>query len=149
MTYEEAASFPVPHLTAAQALYMRLSLPPPFSAQVPLKEKILIWGGSTAVGHHAVQLAALSGLEVIVTASPSAHAELKELGAAHCVDYKDPDVVVKIREAGGPEGIIYALDTVAEYGSTDAAIVRNLDMCLETINPVFRTPCRRSVAAGS
>jgi NADPH:quinone reductase-like Zn-dependent oxidoreductase len=137
MSYEEASSFPIPHLTAVQALYMRLPLPLPFSKQAPLKERILIWGGSTAVGHHAIQLAVLSGLEAIVTASPSAHAELKALGATHCVDYKDPDVVAKIREVGGPEGIIYALDTVAEHGSTDAAIVCDLCVCLEAIDPVF------------
>ena len=83
----------------------------------------MIWGGSTAVGHHAVQLAALSGLKVFVTASPAAHAELKALGAEACFDYKAPDVVKQIQAAAGEEGIIYCLDTVTEKGSTDACVV--------------------------
>ncbi|KAI0031021.1 chaperonin 10-like protein [Vararia minispora EC-137] len=122
MTYEEAASFPIPHLTAVQALYMRLPIPTPFSSQAPLKEKILIWGGSTAVGHHAVQLATLSGLEVIVTASLGAHKELKALGAARCIDYKALDVVAQIKAAAGPDGVIYALDTHASDGSTEHVV---------------------------
>ncbi|KAI0028239.1 chaperonin 10-like protein [Vararia minispora EC-137] len=122
MTYEEAASLPIPHLTAAQALYMRLPIPKPFSPNVPLKEKIVIWGGSTAVGHHAIQLAALSGLEVIVTASPGAHEELKTLGATTCVDYRAPDAVSQIKAAAGPEGVIYGFDTVSEHGSTEHMI---------------------------
>ncbi|KAF9068890.1 chaperonin 10-like protein [Rhodocollybia butyracea] len=121
MTYEEAASFPIPHLTAVQALYIRLNLPKPLCPN-PKREAILIWGGSTAVGHHAVQLAALSGLRVFVTASPAAHEELKTLGAEACFDYKDTDVVQKIQAAAGEEGIIYSLDTVCEHGSTDNCV---------------------------
>ena len=128
MTYEEAASFPIPHLTGVQALYMRLSLPKPLSPEATAfkqkGEKILIWGASTAVGHHAVQLAALSGLEVYATASPAVHDDIKALGATHVFDYKDPNVAAKIKEAAGPQGIIYAFDTVAEKGSTEATIVR-------------------------
>ncbi|KAF9068863.1 chaperonin 10-like protein [Rhodocollybia butyracea] len=107
MTYEEAASFPIPHLTAVLALYIRLNLSKPS----PKRETILIWGGSTAVGHHAVQLAALAGLRVFVTASPGAHEELKALGADTCFDYKDKDVVNKVLAAAGEEDIIYGLDT--------------------------------------
>ncbi|TRM69128.1 chaperonin 10-like protein [Schizophyllum amplum] len=120
MTYEEAASFPVPHLTAVQALYMRLGLPKPDNK--PANEKILIWGGSTAVGHHTIQLAKLSGLTVFVTASSGAHAELQALGADHCFDYKDADVVLKITCADGGADIIYGVDTVGDKGSTDLMV---------------------------
>ncbi|VDC06801.1 unnamed protein product [Peniophora sp. CBMAI 1063] len=126
MTYEEGASFPVPHYTAVQALHMRLGFPWPLSSDATeskkTSEKILIWGASTAVGHHAVQLAALSGLKVFATASPSAHEEVKALGASRVFDYKDPDVASKIREAAGEKGIIYALDAVSEKGTTDMVI---------------------------
>ncbi|KAE9388116.1 GroES-like protein [Gymnopus androsaceus JB14] len=104
MTYEEAASFPIPHLTAVQAFYMRLNLPKPLSPN-PKRESILIWGGSTAVGHHAVQLAALSGS-----------------GAEACFDYKAEGVAKQIQAAAGDEGIIYGFDTVCEKGSTDACV---------------------------
>ncbi|VDC00861.1 unnamed protein product [Peniophora sp. CBMAI 1063] len=126
MTYEEGASFPIPHLTAVQALYMRLPFPKPLTPAADefrqKGEKILIWGASTAVGHHAVQLAALSGLEVYATASPAAHADIKALGATHVFDYKDADVASKIKQAAGDKGIIYGLDTVCEKGSTDATV---------------------------
>ena len=128
MTYEEGASFPVAQFTVVQALYMRLSLPKPMTpAAADLKakgEKILIWGGSTACGHHAIQLAALSGLVVYTTASPSAHDEVKALGATHVFDYKDPDVVPKIQAQASDMGIIYAVDCVCEKGSTESTIVR-------------------------
>lgn len=128
MSYEEAASFPIPHLTGVQAFYMRLNIPKPFSPTPnpnPKRESILIWGGSTAVGHHAIQLAALSGLKVYVTASPDVHEELKSLGAEACFDYKAADVVNQIHAAlaGEEEGIIYGYDTVCEKGSTDACVV--------------------------
>ncbi|KIK70162.1 hypothetical protein GYMLUDRAFT_34642 [Collybiopsis luxurians FD-317 M1] len=121
MTYEEAASFPIPHLTAVQAFYIRLNLPKPLSPN-PKRESILIWGGSTAVGHHAVQLAVLSGLRVFVTASPAAHEELKALGAEACFDYKDADVAKQIQSVAGEGGITYGFDTVCEKGSTDATV---------------------------
>ncbi|KAL1723717.1 chaperonin 10-like protein [Schizophyllum commune] len=120
MTYEEAASFPIPHLTAVQALYMRLGVPKPFTTS--LDEKILIWGGSSAVGHHAVQLAKLSGLTVFVTGSPAVWDELKSLGADFTFDYKDPDIVSKIHAAAGPDGIIHGLDTIAGGGTVEKTI---------------------------
>ncbi|KZV73105.1 GroES-like protein [Peniophora sp. CONT] len=126
MTYEEGASFPIPHFTAVQALHMRFGIPKPLSSEATefkkKGEKVLIWGGSTAVGHHAIQLAALSGLEVFATASPSAFDDVKALGASHVFDYKDPEVVAKIQEAAGEKGIIYAFDTVSEKGSTNSTI---------------------------
>lgn len=143
MTYEEAASFPIPHLTGVQALYIRLNIPKPLSPN-PKRESILIWGGSTAVGHHAIQLAVLSGLKVFVTASPAAHEELKALGVEACFDYKDSDVVKQIQAAAGEEDIIYGLDTVGEKGSTDACVVGSRSnisfLCIE---PIFqsRTLC--------
>ncbi|TRM69137.1 chaperonin 10-like protein [Schizophyllum amplum] len=120
MTYEEAASFPIPHLTAAQALYMRLGLPKP--GVKPMNEKVLVWGGSTAVGHHTVQLAKLSGLTVFVTASPGAHEDLKSLGADFCFDYKDPDIASKIADAAGEDGIIYGVDSVVNNTSTNIMV---------------------------
>ncbi|VDB96005.1 unnamed protein product [Peniophora sp. CBMAI 1063] len=126
MTYEEGASIPVAQFTSVQALYMRLPLPKPYTPEaVELKakgERILIWGGSTACGHHAVQLAALSGLEVYVTASPAAHDDIRGLGASRVFDYKDPDIVSKVQAAAGEKGVIYALDCISEKGSTEATI---------------------------
>ncbi|KAI0313386.1 chaperonin 10-like protein [Amylostereum chailletii] len=117
----EAAAFPIPHLTAVQTLYLRLRLAPP-SAPIATPRTLLIWGGATAVGHHAVQLAKLSGYKVLTTASPANHAALRALGADAVFDYRDPEVVQKIKDAAGTEGVFAALDTAAEAGSTDLTI---------------------------
>lgn len=74
--------------------------------------------GSTAVGHHAVQLLALSGYKVFVTASESNHAYLRTLGADQCFDYKHSDVLDKIKAAAGSEGIYAAYDPAATGDST-------------------------------
>jgi NADPH:quinone reductase-like Zn-dependent oxidoreductase len=107
---------------------MRLNLPKPFTIDIASldaskKDAILIWGGSTAAGHHAIQLAVLSGLTVFVTASPAAHEYVKSLGASYCFDYRDEGVVEKIRATEGAERLIYGFDTVAEKGSTDKVVV--------------------------
>lgn len=86
------------------------------------KESIFIWGGSTAAGHHAVQLTALSGLRVFVAASPTVHSDLKRIGAEACFDYNDPDIVFKVKEASS-DSVMYGLDTVCERGSTEHVIV--------------------------
>jgi NADPH:quinone reductase-like Zn-dependent oxidoreductase len=76
--------------------------------------------GSTAVGHHAVQLARLSGFRVFVTASPGAHALMRELGADEVFDYRDPNVVDVIKKAAGREGVFAAYDTAGS----------NLEQCI-------------------
>jgi len=43
--------------------------------------QILIYGGSTAVGHYAIQLARLSGFRVVTTSSPRNHGLMRRLGA--------------------------------------------------------------------
>lgn len=127
MTYEEGASFPVPHYTAVQALYMRLNIAKPFTQPISEsksneKEIILIWGGSTAVGHHAIQLAHLSGLRVFATASPAVFDDLHALGVEKCFDYKAKDIVQQIHLAAGEQGIIYGIDTVSDYGTTELSV---------------------------
>lgn len=42
--------------------------------------QFLVYSGSTAVGHYAVQLAHLSGYKVVATASPNNHGALKSFG---------------------------------------------------------------------
>ncbi|KAF7974405.1 hypothetical protein HWV62_12254 [Athelia sp. TMB] len=124
MSYAEAASFPIPYLTAVQNLYFRHDLPHPSTVApgAAPTENILIWGGATAVGHHAIQLARLSGLRVIAVASARNHAFLRALGAAATVDYKDADALAQIRGALGGLPLKRAVDTVCEQGSTEITI---------------------------
>ncbi|KAL7410507.1 GroES-like protein [Mrakia frigida] len=121
MSAVEGASFPIPHLTAVQALYLRLNLARPSSPSTEGKI-VLVSGGATAVGHHAIQLAKLSGYKVFATASPANHATVLALGASAVFNYRDADVVAQIKAAAGKEGVSYAVDAVAEQGTTDLCI---------------------------
>lgn len=74
---------------------------------------ILIWGGATATGILAIQIAKfVYGVKVVATASAKNFEYLKSLGADVVVDYNDKNVVAQIRLLCG-ENIKWALDTVA------------------------------------
>ena len=77
---------------------------------------ILIWSGSTSVGQYTIQLAKAAGCFVITTASSARHSYLKELGDNVCFDYKDPDVVAKIKEVV-KDGLTYGFDGISEKES--------------------------------
>ncbi|KAJ5098392.1 alcohol dehydrogenase [Penicillium argentinense] len=53
-------------------------------------------GGSSSVGISAIQLARDAGLGVIATASVANHGLVRELGASHVFDHKNPGVVDEI-----------------------------------------------------
>lgn len=81
----------------------------------------ITWPTSTnQVGSFAIQLAKLSGFKVATTASPKRWELLKSYGADVIVDYKDQDVVKKIKEATG-DTIEYGLDCISEGDSTRLA----------------------------
>lgn len=67
--------------TAVQALYFRHGLPQP-SSPLATPEPFLVWGGATSVGLYAIQLAKLSGYQVIATASEKNFELVKSYGAS-------------------------------------------------------------------
>ncbi len=80
LTHEEAASVPIGALTAWQGLYER--------AKLKAGERVLVHGGSGAVGVFAIQLARLRGAHVIATASAHHLDFVRALGAEEAVDYR-------------------------------------------------------------
>ncbi|KAI9640057.1 hypothetical protein NHQ30_011621 [Ciborinia camelliae] len=97
MSMEDAATLGVAVGTNGQGIYQTLKLPLPSQpAEKPIQ--LLIYGGSTATGTIGIQLAKLSGLEVITTASPNNFELVKSRGADKVFDYNDPQVGEKIRE---------------------------------------------------
>ncbi|KAF9016974.1 NAD(P)-binding protein [Hymenopellis radicata] len=120
LSYEAGAALPIPNYTAMQALYGRLRFP--FPSDGTANGYILIWGVSTACGHQAVQLPRLAGLQVIATASTRNHAAVLSLGATTCEDYKDPDIVSKLKTAAGGNPITFAIDCVGTDGSSDRVV---------------------------
>jgi NADPH:quinone reductase-like Zn-dependent oxidoreductase len=97
LPYENAVVLPLSISTAAAGLYQKgyLELPYPTISTTPLSlgKTLLVWGGSSSVGSTAIQLAVGSGLEVISTASKRNFEYVKALGAAHVLDYSEPNVV--------------------------------------------------------
>jgi NADPH:quinone reductase-like Zn-dependent oxidoreductase len=70
---------------------------------------------------YSVQLAALSGLDVIATASPRNFDLLKSLGAKYVFDYNSPSVIEDIRRVAG-DRLKYLVDCHALDDSTQRAI---------------------------
>ncbi|KAL6696744.1 GroES-like protein [Trichoderma pleuroticola] len=117
ISFQSGAALPLAFMTAAIALYQCLKLPLPTTLQDPAagKTPILIWGGATAVGAFALQLAKLSNLGPIITVAGNGIDFVKSLNAAdHIIDYREGDVVQKIIDAAGPSKIKIAFDSVSD-----------------------------------
>jgi NADPH:quinone reductase-like Zn-dependent oxidoreductase len=80
LTHVEAASVPIGALTAWQGMFDR--------AKLRAGERVLIHGGSGAVGVFAVQFARQRGADVLTTASASHREFLTGLGAGRVIDYR-------------------------------------------------------------
>ena len=82
VSYEQAASLPLAYGTAHRMLVTRGKLQP--------GEKVLVLGASGGVGTGCVQLAKLTGCEVIACASREDKLErLRALGADHVINYRE------------------------------------------------------------
>jgi putative PIG3 family NAD(P)H quinone oxidoreductase len=68
---------------------------------------VLIHGGASGVGTHAIQVAWALGARVAVTAGSASKLELcRELGADITINYHDEDFVARVQEAGGADVIL-------------------------------------------
>jgi putative PIG3 family NAD(P)H quinone oxidoreductase len=84
---------------------------------------ILIHGGASGVGTHAIQVAWALGARVAVTAGSAAKLELcRELGAEITIAYHDEDFVARVHEATDGAGADVILDIMGA-----AYLDRNLD----------------------
>jgi NADPH:quinone reductase-like Zn-dependent oxidoreductase len=95
-TWEAAAAFPVPALTAEQVLGDALN--------IQAGEQLLVNGAGGVTGGLLVALGTLRGAEVIATVGPSSRQRVGALGARHVIDYHDqewPEQVRAITRRGG------------------------------------------------
>src|SRR3954464_14492086 len=111
LSWEAAAAFPVPALTATQVIDGALAVRP--------DDLVLVNGGSGVTGALLAGLAAARGAEVIAPAGPASHERLRRLGAAHVLDYHAPDWPEQARAIGGGLGVT-AVANAAPNGSADA-----------------------------
>ena len=93
-----------------QAMYSHMNLALPYTEGAS-GECVLIWGGATACGMFAIQLAKASGYRVIATASKVNHPLVQSLGADDVFDYHQVDAVELIKSTSPT--LSRALDCVA------------------------------------
>ncbi|UKZ96853.1 uncharacterized protein TrAFT101_011630 [Trichoderma asperellum] len=119
ISLESGAGLPLSFMTAALALYQYLGVPLPTTVgDFRQKTPILIWGGATAVGAYALQLAKLSKIGPIITVAGNGIDFVRSLNAAdHIIDYRKGDVTRQILDAAGPAQIKIAFDAVSGHGS--------------------------------
>lgn len=101
VTYAEASVLPLCITTAASALFDKdhLGLPLPQLEPKSQGKVFLIWGGSSAVGALAIQLAVAAGFDVATTASFHNLESLRALGAKYVFDRKRDTIVEEITAA--------------------------------------------------
>ncbi|KAK0566849.1 Zinc-binding oxidoreductase alcohol dehydrogenase [Tilletia horrida] len=123
MRYEEGAAWPVPDFTYLQAAACCQGLPLPSPSNPKRDESVFIWGGATSIGWHAIQLAKLLGLKVLTVASSKHHATLREIGADEVLDYKDADVLDRLKKIVREWGNVkYGFDCISENGTTENCV---------------------------
>ena len=96
-TFAEGACLGIPTLTAHRCVF----------ADGPVEgQTVLVTGGAGAVGNYAVQLAKWGGARVITTVSSAEKAEVaRAAGADHVLNYRTDDVVARIGEITGGQGV--------------------------------------------
>lgn len=76
-------------------------------------DTVLVHGGTSGIGTTAILLGRAFGLTVIVTAgSPEKCARALEIGAAHAIDYRAEDFVLRVGEITHARGVDVVLDMV-------------------------------------
>jgi NADPH:quinone reductase-like Zn-dependent oxidoreductase len=83
VSFDVGAALPVPALTADQVVADAL--------KVAAGQTVLVHGAGGVTGGMIVQLAVGRGATVIATASPDGASRLRATGAAHVLDYHQPD----------------------------------------------------------
>src|SRR3954470_7663661 len=111
VSWNVAAVFPVPALTAAQVLDEALQVGP--------GDRLLVNGAGGVTGGLLVSLGSLRGADVLATAGPHSHERVAALGARSVIDYREkgwPDQVLAL--TGGAR--VTAAVNAAPAGAADA-----------------------------
>ena len=104
MSFETGACLGIPGLTASYCTLGDGALS---------GKTVFVSGGAGAVGHTCIQLAKWSGATVIASGSESGFQHIREAGADHVFDYRDPDLSKKILDIC-PPGVDRAIEV--EFG---------------------------------
>jgi NADPH:quinone reductase-like Zn-dependent oxidoreductase len=111
VSWEEAAVFPVPALTADQALRAAMG--------GSVGGRLLVHGAGGVTGQLIAALAAVTGVEVAATAGPRSAGRLRESGISAVFDYHEDDWPTAVRKWAGRDGVPAAINA-APGGEQDA-----------------------------
>lgn len=125
ISWETAAVFPVPALTAEQVVGEALALDG--------RETLLVHGAGGITGGLIVQLAALRGVDVLATAGPRSADRVRANGAREIVDYHDATWPQQARALA--KGAIDAVANAAPGGAAAAMTALADGGRLATITP--------------
>jgi NADPH:quinone reductase-like Zn-dependent oxidoreductase len=109
VTWEAAAAFAVPALTAEQVLGEALD--------VQGGEQLLVHGAGGVTGGLLVALGTLRGAHVIATAGQASRQRVSALGAHQVIDYHDRDWPEQVRAITGGRGVAAAVNAVPGYAA--------------------------------
>ena len=112
-----AAGLPVTYLTAWLMLV--------HLGNVQAGDRVLVHSAGGGVGLSALQICKWRGAEVFGTASAGKHERLREMGVAHCIDYRSQDFEAEVMRLTGGDGVDVVLD--AQGGESLAKSYRCLD----------------------
>ena len=115
LTAEESAAMPLTSITAWEALYSRLKI----TADQDAGKNILIIGAAGGVGSIAIQLAKITKLNVIATASRAESEQwCQKLGADYVINHHS-DLIVQYRTLGikDPDYILCLNDTDRHFSA--------------------------------
>lgn len=118
VSFEEAAAFSLVFQTAWRMLTTR--------AQIQPADDVFIHGIGGGVSSAALQIAKLFGCRTFVSSSSQAKLRrAKEMGADHCINYKESKVVPEIFSRTGKRGVDVVVDSVgAETWKQSLQLVR-------------------------
>ncbi len=117
VSFERAGGFPVPALTADQALHDGIA--------VRRGHTVLVNGAGGVTGNLLVQTAAVSGAKVIATASPTSAKRAEQSGAALVVDYRSPNWPAEVRDSTDGRGVDAAVNAVPGRAGAIVDLVRD------------------------
>jgi NADPH:quinone reductase-like Zn-dependent oxidoreductase len=110
VSWEEAAAFPIPALTAEQVLD---------ALNIRAGEQLLVHGAGGVTGGLLVALGSLRGAQVIATAGPASQQRVSALGARQVIDYHDQEWPEQVRAITGGQGVAAAVNA-ADGGAASA-----------------------------
>ncbi|KAK3330758.1 chaperonin 10-like protein [Apodospora peruviana] len=138
--FRDAVGFPLCITTSSVSLFGKdyLNLEYPRLDALRRGKSVLVWGGSSAAGSNAIQMATGAGYDVITTCSPRNFEYVMGLGAVKAFDYHSPTVTQDVAaelDKGKCAGIYMAAGSTAAACKVSAASKQKLFVV--SSNPVL------------